>query len=66
MLSLIFFWRWWAMRKERAEARHQALRHLAAVAHALYTGSTSGYALTPDLPRMQDSTRVYMGSSEAR
>jgi len=65
VLSVILFWRWWALRKAKAEARHQALRHLAVVAQALYTGSTASYELVPDLPRMKDSTRIFMGSSDA-
>lgn len=49
---------WFALRHERGHARRQAIRHLATVAHAIYTGSTSGYRLVPDLPREEDSTEV--------
>ena len=56
MISAILAW--WAYRQEKGMARRQAYRHLAAVAHAIYTGSTASYSLTPDLPRMDDSTHV--------
>ena len=56
MLSAIVAW--WAYRQGRQHARHEALRHLAVVAHALYTGSTAAYSLTPNLPREVDSTNV--------
>lgn len=49
---------WWAYRQGKREARYQAFRHLTVVAHALYTGSTGAYHLTPDLPRECDSTNV--------
>lgn len=49
---------WWAYRQGKRDARRQAYRHLAVVAHALYTGSTSAYQLTPDLPRTDLSTAV--------
>ena len=56
MLSAIIAW--WAYRQGKAAARRQAYRHLVVVAHALYTGSTGAYSLTPDLPRVEDSTAV--------
>lgn len=58
MLSVLFAWRWWALRKEAREARYRALQHLAVVAQALYTGSTAGYEMFPDLPRAKNSTDV--------
>lgn len=58
MLSLLLTWRWMAERKTRKDARHQAIRHLAVVARALYTGDTSSYHLVPDLPRHPDSTTI--------
>lgn len=56
MLSAILAW--WAYRQGKTAARREAYRHLAVVAHALYTGSTAAYSLTPDLPREDDSTNV--------
>jgi len=49
---------WFARQCEKTRARHAASRHLAAVARALYTGDTSAYTLTPDLPRHEASTEV--------
>jgi hypothetical protein len=49
---------WWAYRQGKQAARRQALRQLAVVAHALYTGSTAAYTLTPDLPRNENSTEI--------
>ena len=56
MLSAILAW--WGLCRRKQDARRQAYRHLAVVAHAVYTGSTAAYSLTPDLPREQDSTTV--------
>ena len=49
---------WWGAKQQTREARRKAYRHLTVVAHALYTGSTAAYELTPDLPREVDSTQV--------
>lgn len=49
---------WLAWQRDKAKARHAATQHLAAVARALYTGDTSGYTLTPELPRQPNSTQV--------
>lgn len=49
---------WWAVRQQTRQARQEAFRHLTVVAHALYTGDTSAYELTPHLPREEDSTNV--------
>lgn len=49
---------WWAYRQGQRDARRAALRHLAVVAQALYTGSTAAYELTPDLPRAENSTAI--------
>jgi hypothetical protein len=62
MLSAIVAW--WAYRQGKQSARRQAMRHMAAVAHALYTGSTAAYDLTPDLPRQADSTNVCFTSED--
>jgi len=56
VLGALVMWLVW--HREKARARHEAARHLAAVARALYTGDTSAYTLTPDLPRVDDSTQV--------
>ena len=58
MLSAIIGW--WAYRAGKSAARREAYRHLAVVAHALYTGSTEAYTLTPNLPRKDDSTTVWL------
>jgi len=50
---------WWALRCEKQAARRQAYRHMAVIAHAVYTGSTEAYTLTPDLPRSSNSTEVH-------
>ena len=52
-------WRVWRHRtKAKALARYQARRHMAAVARALFSGSTAHYTLHEDLPRDEDSSRV--------
>lgn len=63
MLSALLAWSWWQERKAKTAARHQAWRHMAVIAHALYTGSTRAYELTPDLPREPDSTRIPSSTS---
>ena len=49
---------WLAWQRDKARARQAATQHLAAVARALYTGDTSTYTLTPDLPRSSNSTEI--------
>lgn len=49
---------WLASRREKRAARYAALRHMAVIAQAVYTGSTAAYTLTPDLPRKEESTEV--------
>lgn len=56
-------WRIWRRRtwyrfKIRQLARAAATRHAAAVAHALWTGSTSAYQFLPELPRVDNSTEI--------
>jgi hypothetical protein len=48
---------WWARVWARHQARVAARRHLAVVAHALFTGSTASYELT-ELSRVDNSTEV--------
>jgi hypothetical protein len=56
VLSAIVAWWGWVSRKQ--DARRQAYRHMAVIAHAVYTGSTSAYTLVPDLPRSSNSSEV--------
>lgn len=60
MLSVLGIWLagWLDDRRAKRDARHAALRHIAVVAHAVYTGSTGAYTLTPDLPRAAESTEI--------
>jgi hypothetical protein len=60
MLTVLGLWfaGWLDDRRTKRDARHAALRHIAVVAHAVYTGSTSAYTLTPDLPRQDNSTDI--------
>jgi hypothetical protein len=55
---LTLFALWLAGLKAKRDARHAAIRHMAVIAHAVYTGSTGAYTLTPDLPRAIDSTEI--------
>ena len=48
---------WWARIWARHQARVAARRHLAVVAHALFTGSTAGYEFV-ELERVANSTEV--------
>lgn len=56
MIASVLMWLAW--QRDKAKARHEAQRHLAAVARALYTGDTSAYTFTPDLPRQANSTEI--------
>ena len=60
MLSVLGVWLggWLESRRVKRDARHAALRHVAVIAHAIYTGSTGAYTLTPDLPRAENSTEI--------
>ena len=49
---------WLAGWRAKTQARHAALRHVCVIAHAVYTGSTGAYTLTPDLPRGDNSTEI--------
>lgn len=49
---------WWYRLQARRVSRLAALRHLAAIADALFTGSTQAYTFIRDLPRAPDSTRI--------
>ena len=57
-MLIAFFSRWFTRNTARTIARHRAIRHMAVIAHAIYTGSTAAYELTPDLPRQVDSSNV--------
>lgn len=60
MLTVLGIWfaGWFSDRQQKREARHAALRHVAVIAQAVWTGSTAGYTLTPDLPRQDNSTEI--------
>lgn len=60
MLSVLGIWfaGWLEDRRAKRDARHAALRHIAVIAQAVYTGSTAAYTLTPDLPRAENSTEI--------
>lgn len=63
MLTALSLWLygWWVERRRKTEARHTALRHMCVIAHAVYSGSTAAYTLTPDLPRQENSTHIQWG-----
>lgn len=57
-LFYVLFGCWWLRFRARQLCRLAATKHMAAVAHAIWTGSTSAYQFLPDLPRLDDSTTI--------